>query len=208
MEILETYKKDPCGTLSIPYWKSNQVRIPENMRIVHDADYIEDNYKDDHDEPYFRLYHDLVGVQTITLDSISIITARQEDFPLLVDVINRSYSDLSVTLEQLNGYTKTAVFCPQLWIYAVDDANARIVGCGIADFDREVHEGILEWIQVLPAYRRKGIGQLIVNELLTRMIGLADFATVSGKVNNPTAPERLYRKCGFTGKDIWHILRK
>lgn len=36
----------------------------------------------------------------------------------------------------------------------------------------------------------------------------ADFATVSGKVNNITNPERVYRKCGFEGNDIWHVLIK
>ncbi len=33
------------------------------------------------------------------------------------------------------------------------------------------------------------------------------FATVSGKVTNKTKPEKLYRRCGFTGDDIWHILK-
>lgn len=208
METIEAYKENPCGILSIPYWKNKHVCIPENMCIVHDTDYIEANYKDYHDEPYFRLHHALMGIQTITLDDISIVTAKQDDIPLFVDVINQSYSDLSVTFEQLKGYTQTDVFCPELWIYAIDIATSCIVGCGIADFDEEVHEGILEWIQVIPAYRGKGIGQLIVNELLKRMAGIADFVTVSGKVNNPTSPEMLYRKCGFVGKDIWHILTK
>ena len=36
----------------------------------------------------------------------------------------------------------------------------------------------------------------------------ATFATVSGQCNNPTNPEALYRKCGFTGSDVWHVLRK
>lgn len=40
------------------------------------------------------------------------------------------------------------------------------------------------------------------------MQGKARFATVSGKVNDPSAPQRLYRKCGFTGDDVWHILKK
>lgn len=208
MELIEAYKKNPCGVLSIPYWKSKNVYIPENMRIVHDAEYIKTDYQDYHDEPYFRLYHTLEDVRTITAEDISIITARQKDIPLLVDAINRSYSDLSVTIEQLSGYTKTKVYCPELWIYAVDHETSRIAGCGIADFDKEISEGILEWIQVLPAYRRKGIGRLIVNELLKRMVGVASFATVSGKVNNPTSPDMLYRKCGFTGDDIWHILTK
>lgn len=208
MEIIEAYKENPCGILSIPYWKNKNIFIPENMCIVHDADYIEEDYRDYHDEPYFRLYHALADIQTIMLDGISIVTAKQDDIPLLVDVINQSYSDLSVTFEQLNGYSQTEVFFPELWILAVDNATSCVIGCGIADFDKEVHEGILEWIQVMPAYRGKGIGQLIVNELLKRMRRFADFATVSGKVNNPTSPEMLYRKCGFVGKDIWHILTK
>ena len=40
------------------------------------------------------------------------------------------------------------------------------------------------------------------------MKGIADFATVSGKVDNETNPEALYRKCGFVGNDVWHILHK
>jgi len=36
----------------------------------------------------------------------------------------------------------------------------------------------------------------------------AAFATVSGKADDPTCPERLYRSCGFVGNDIWHVMRK
>ena len=208
MGIMEVYKENPCSTLSIPYWKNKHIRIPENMCILHDSCYVEEKYKDYHDEPYFRLYHNLLDVQSVELDNISIVTAKYDDISLFVDVINQSYTDMSVTFEQLNSYTQTEVFCQALWIYAVDTAASCIAGCGIADFDKEIHEGILEWIQVIPAYRGRGIGQLIVNNLLKRMTGIADFATVSGKVNNPTSPEMLYRRCGFVGNDIWHILTK
>lgn len=37
---------------------------------------------------------------------------------------------------------------------------------GIANFDSELKEGSLEWIQVMPNDRGSGIGQVIVNELL------------------------------------------
>lgn len=134
-----------------------------------------------------------------------------EDFPYrlcFVDVINQAYTDLSVTYEQLMGYTQTEVYHPELWIMAVNKEDSSVVGCGIADVDRELKEGILEWIQVIPAYRGRKIGQLIVNELLKRMSGIAEFATVSGKVNNQTSPEMLYRKCGFVGDDVWHVLMK
>ena len=75
MLLLQEYVNDPCGTLSVPYWKSKELVVPENMKIIHD-----------------------------------------------------------------------------------------------------------------------------------RMQGIAEFATVSGKVNNPTNPQSLYRKCGFIGDDVWHIL--
>lgn len=208
MELLAAYKKNPCGVLSIPYWKNKILTIPSNMRIVHDRDISKSEYQEYNDEPYFRLFHSLEDIKSVVLDDIAIVTAKREDIPSFVDVINQSYTDLSVTYNQLIGYTQNEVYHPELWIMAVNIADSAVVGCGIAELDRELNEGILEWIQVLPAYRGKKIGQLIVNELLRRMTGIAEFATVSGKVNNVTSPEILYRKCGFVGNDVWHILTK
>ena len=208
MDLLAAYKANPCGVLSIPYWKNKSIEISQNMRIVHEKDFSKSEYREYKDEPYFRLFHPLEEIQTVECDGIAIVTAKREDIPCFVDVINQSYTDLSVTYEQLIGYTQTEVYHPELWIMAVNKADSSVVGCGIADVDRELKEGILEWIQVVPAYRGKKIGQLIVNELLKRMSGIAEFATVSGKVNNQTSPEMLYRKCGFVGDDVWHILVK
>lgn len=208
MELLAAYKKNPCGALSIPYWKSKSITIPSNMQIVHDRDFSKSEYQEYHDEPYFRLFHSLEVIKTGVLDDIAIVTAKREDIPHFVDVINQSYKDLSVTYDQLMSYTQNEVYHPELWVMAVNKADSAVVGCGIAELDRELNEGILEWIQVLPAYRGRKIGKLIVNELLRRMVGVAEFATVSGKVNNVTSPERLYRKCGFVGDDVWHILTK
>ena len=206
MELLEAYKKNPCSVLSIPYWKNKSITIPPNMQIVHDRDFLKSEYQEYNDEPYFRLFHSLEDIKTVVLEDIAIVTAKREDIPHFVDVINQSYTDLSVTYDQLMGYTRNEVYHPELWVMAVKKEDSSIVGCGIAELDRELNEGILEWIQVLPAYRGKKIGQLIVNELLRRMVDVAEFATVSGKVNNVTSPETLYRKCGFVGDDVWHIL--
>ena len=208
MEIIDAYKDNPCGVLSIPYWKNKYIEIPPNMKILHENDFRNSNHLEYMDEPYFRLYHSLKTIDAIALDGISIVTAKQDDIPLFVEVINQSYTDLSVTMEQLIMYTQTEVYSPDLWVMAVDQITDTVVGCGIADFDRELSEGIIEWVQVIPAYRGNQIGQLIVSELLGRMKGIAKFATVSGKVNNITTPEKLYRKCGFVGNDVWHILTK
>jgi len=63
-------------------------------------------------------------------------------------------------------------------------------------------------IQVIPEYRHRGLGQAVVNRLLLNMVGKADFVTVSGQVNNNTNPEKLYRRCGFQGNAVWHVISK
>ena len=68
---------------------------------------------------------------------------------------------------------------------------------GIAELDREIGEGVLEWIQVSKDYRRRGLGSYLVLELLWRMRKAARFVTVSGECENADNPEGLYRKCGF-----------
>lgn len=126
MVTVKAYKDNPYGVLSIPYWKNKSTRIPQNMCIVHDAEYIKSNYQEYRDEPYFRLYHSLVDIQTVPPDGISIVSAIHDDIPLFVDIINQSYTDLSVTYEQLSGDTQTEVFCPELWITAVIIPKMRI----------------------------------------------------------------------------------
>ena len=160
------------------------------------------------DEKYFRLLHDLKHIEKVVSDAFEIRTTSAEDIPILQELIARSYNDLTVSEEQLLGYIKSEVYDENLWIIVYEKVTHKPVACGIAELDKEIREGVLEWIQVLPAYRGKKIGQLLVNELLTRLQGRADFVTVSGKVDNVTKPEILYRKCGFTGDDIWHILTK
>lgn len=207
MISLTEYLKDPCGTLSIPYWKNKNIITPDHIKIVHQMDYSAEKFSDFTDEKYFRLINRLENHRAFALDDFYVKTAEPEDIPLIVDLINKSYTDISVSCEQISALTHLDVYDKNLWIIAYDKDNSA-VGCGIADFDGEAKEGILEWIQVLPEYRGNKIGRLIVSELLCRMVGKADFATVSGKVDNTSKPEILYQKCGFTGDDVWHILHR
>ena len=203
--LLKEYLENPCGALSIPYWKNENIKPPSNMKIVHNNEFNENYLNEYSDEKYFRLIHHLNNIERSIVEGFSIKTAEISDIPAIVEIINKSYNDLSVSYDQILSFTKTKVYKKDLWILVIDNKTDKIIGCGIADFDAEAKEGILEWIQVLPEYRGKRIGKMIVNELLSRM-DKADFATVSGKTDNPTNPERLYRSCGFVGNDIWHIL--
>ena len=179
--------------------------MPKNMKIVHERDMSNGMLQQYNDEPYFRLYHDLKDIREMNKEEVEFVTAKSsvDEF---VHLINASYQDLSVTAAQMESYQQTPVYCPDLWILLKEKSTGTIVAGGIADYDKEVGELVLEWIQVLPNYRRRGYGQLIVNFLLSKMKGIAKFATVSGKKNNATNPEDLYRRCGFTGNDVWHVL--
>ena len=200
----EDYLRDPCGTLSIPLWKWKAMTLPEGMKILHHRDYTPAEAAGYQEERYFRLYHPLDRVTPVALAGVSVRMAREADIPVIAEIINASYRDISVPEAQVAGWRNRPVYEPELWCLA-EDSGGRPIGCAIADLDRETGEGILEWVQVLPEYRGKGIGTVLVTWLLAGMQGMAAFATVSGK---EPAAERLYRRCGFRGQDVWHILKK
>ena len=204
---IEQYLRDPCRNLSIPYWKHTRISLPKNWKIVHDSDYVESLYSDYTDTRYFRLIHDFHDLRPVPSERFEIRTADPSDIPLFADLINRSYPDLTVTEEQVRSFSEHPTYDHDLWILVSDPSANMIIGCGIAEFDREIGEGALEWIQVLPSYRKQGVGSLIVRELLLRLKKKAQFVTVSGKLDSASHPESLYRKCGFRGTDIWHILQ-
>lgn len=208
MTLLE-YLENPCGLLSIPYWKAQKTNIPEQMKIIHNRDFSENMLLEYDDTEYFRLRHNLMKVgKPILQYEFYTSTITESQFPQLVDLINNSYTHLgiSVNLEQVKEWTYSDVYAPDFWIGLFH--NGLMIGAIIADYDKVAKEAVIEWMQVLSEYRHIGLGSAILNESLQRMQGRAVFVTVSGMINNKTKPEVLYRKCGFVGEDIWHILHR
>jgi len=202
----EQYLKNPCGASSLPYWKVVRTEAPENMLIRHDRYFCGECLTDYTDEPYFRLYHDLQMLRAPILpDGFQLCEAAPAEYAAH---INQCYAGMSITGAEIQSYLQHSVYAAELWIAVRESETKKIAATGIAELDEQVDEGILEWIQVSPAYRGLGLGTYVVAELLTRIAKKARFATVSGQINNPSRPESLYRKCGFQGNDIWHILRK
>ena len=209
MITLREYRANPCGTLSIPYWKAKGISIPPGMEIVHHSRFREEMAVGRHHSRYFRLIHHLRPVPRpgpvpsgVEFSPISADWAGE-----LADMINRSYghSGICVTEEEVRGWAGARVYRPELWIGAF--ADGTLAGSVIGEFDREAGEAVIEWLQVLPEYRRRGIAAALVLHALNAMAPFADFATVSGQCDNPTRPEAVYRACGFQGDDVWHILR-
>lgn len=206
---LEEYLRSPCSASSLPYWKSKQIQIPNDILIVHDKDYKPNIFHGYKDERYFRLYNDLSNIDSIERNKdVCVEYVSEKTINDLVDTINFSYDYLKVSKEQILLLQKTPVYDSRFWILLKEKYSNNYVGSGIADLDTSIGELIIEWIEVAPAHRRKGYGTLIVNFLLNEAKGIAKFATVSGRVDDPNMPERLYRKCGFVGNDIWHILHR
>ena len=203
------YKQNPCRLLSTAYWKKDYFTKPDNIEIIHEKDLCTNINGIIGVSRYFRLVHypqkhydnglpDGYYYRTVNLPS---------EMPSVAGFINRCYPDYSLNADDVCKWTQFPVFNNDLWVFVYNEQYAEPVALGIADFDGEIGEGSLEWIQVLPEYRGQGLGTKLVLELLCRLKDKAAFVTVSGEVHNPTNPEMLYRKCGFSGDDVWCVIR-
>jgi len=177
--------------------------------LVHDKSLIEFQGRQfKRAQAFFRLCHD-GGVKKTHCPPGYIIRGARPDVETEVvsKMIQRCYANMEVTPETVRGWLDHPTYDPSLWVWIIDASVDRKVGLGIAEIDEGVPEASLEWIQVLPHYQQQGLGSAIVAELLHRLEGKVCFTTVSGELDNHTRPERLYRKCGFNGSDVWWLLR-
>lgn len=202
MDVKE-YLQNPCGKLSVPYWKYRKMVIPDSVRIIHCSEW-NDQY-DDY-QRFFRIRHDLKGLSPISFDYNTLSIEHQA--VQLAEMINASYGDenIAVTEKKVLQWKQHETFREDLCIYI--NADGRMAASGIAEYDEACREGSIEWVQVLPEYRRRDLGERIVNVLLNRLKSIgAEFVTVSGNLDSHSDPLKLYRKCGFTGDDIWYVCR-
>ena len=112
------------------------------MLIIHEEQYQTGRFKTYDDERYFRLRHDLSELQKPELPpGYSIVRATVREY---ANHINDCYVDLSVTEELIRSYADHAVYAEDLWIAVANVETERIVASGIAEYDYEVREGVLE----------------------------------------------------------------
>ena len=129
--------------------------------------------------PYFRLIHTgLVQGRPQLPPGFALVQVDAErEAEAVARLIGECYGDPNFSAETVQSWTQQAVFDPTLWVWVMDTRQDKPAGLGIAELDRTVGEGSLEWIQVLPTYRRRGLGQSLVLELLFRLAGRAAFTT-------------------------------
>jgi GNAT superfamily N-acetyltransferase len=161
-------------------------------------------------KPYFRLIRRNRPVQPKKLPSgFRIVSVNiKTEAEAVAEIIRNCYKDFNPSGQSVQSWASYPVFDQDSWIWVIDERKGIPVGLGIAEVDREISEASLDWIQVLPEYRGRGLGESIVLELLDRLYDRVEFTTVSGEIENQTNPEGLYRRCGFRGDDIWWLLRR
>ncbi|HMN12083.1 MAG TPA: GNAT family N-acetyltransferase [Bellilinea sp.] len=202
----EEYVKDPCGVSSLPWWKRDRV-LPLALRVVHERELAELRLSRTEGEGYFKLLHKLDELDPCP-QPVG-VTIRKVNMPaeadLCAEIIGRCYDDVHPSAEEVISWMDFPVYAPDLWLIAEDEFSGTPLGLGIAEFDPSIGEGILDWIQILPPSRGKGIGKALVSALLEGLSKRAKFVTVSGRIDSPTNPEKLYRSAGFTGDDVWFV---
>ena len=199
---IEEYIQNPCGLLSVPYWKAKTLTIPNSIKIIHKSDWV--GQYDDF-QRFFRVKHSLYNLAPIDFDYDTISIDHQAK--QLCEMINASYKheNIDISEKDILQWKKHETFREDLCIY-INTMDGIMAASGIAEYDETCREGSIEWIQVLPEFRKRGLGKKIVSVLLGRLKSIgAEFVTVSGNLDSAFNPLGLYKKCGFEGDDIWYI---
>lgn len=198
------YLENPTGASALSFWKTCNFKTPTHIKVLNENDFNPSLLETYNDEVYIKLVHYLDDIdKPFIADEFIFVKASTEDF---VKHINSCYQEEGLTVSELEFYKKKSVYDEDLWICLYDKENDAIVATGIAEFDNDIKEGYLDWIQVSEKYRGQGLAKAIVYELLRRLKEKASAVTVSGRVDNKTNPEKLYESCGFEDKVLWHIL--
>ncbi|MCF7924275.1 MAG: GNAT family N-acetyltransferase [Candidatus Izimaplasma sp.] len=205
--LISDYLVNPCKFSALPLYK--EIRQNNDLLVVHNNDFKEELLKGSilH-QRFFRIKHNLNDIHIVNIPGFTIKECNiNKDTKKVIEIINKSYSNIKFSEDEVNQMVNDKVFDSNLWKFILDENTNEEVALGICQYDQLTSEVVFDWIQVLPEYRGKGIGSMLVTHLLSIAPEGSKFATVSGDIDNQNSPEKLYRKCGFTGTDIWHIIK-
>jgi ribosomal protein S18 acetylase RimI-like enzyme len=179
------------------------------MALVHDDCYQTlQNLNFSNKTAYFRIIHEGKPPKDVCEKGFQYqVVNPSEDLPRVASFINRCYENISVNERIVESWLDHPVYDPKLWVWIKESRTDQFAALGITEIDHRVPEASLEWVQVHPDFQRRGLGRAIVCELLRRVSPWVDFTTVSGELNNPSNPEKLYRQLGFKGSDVWWMLK-
>lgn len=204
---IEEYLSDPCGKSPLPYYKYKRFKPGLTLRVYHERDYSGQGKS----QAFFRCIHNLKNIGSYALKdgySLSVMAMDTlEEKEALSAFVSKCYRQERLPVHQIQGMVESDHYEPSVWL-KIQDAENKIVATAVSEKDTQAREGCLEWIQVLPSHQGLGLGKVLVVASLLAFEGSVDFVTVSGRLDNMTNPHRLYKKCGFTGQDVWHFVEE
>ena len=165
----------PCGALHLGGASGAPGKVPEGA--------------------YYRLYHPLGDMRRFTVNGYSarrLFPSEEGDDALL---IFRFCGDDAGKIISSRFYTEELCVA----VHSRETGECRGVGAG--HFDPVLREAWIVSLSMAEGCAGGAAERLLISELLRRMAPMARFATVC--VGFGSGRERLLRKCGFTGGDIW-----
>ncbi len=154
---------------------------------------------------FFRLIHRHHDLPAAALPpGFRFAAAQPLQANAIADFIARCGDDAPATVEAIHDWGKSPAFYPDGWLWAL--AGDRPAALGILEVDPNIGEASLEWLQVHPEHRGRGLGRALALELLRRAAARAAFTTVAGRVEDRDNPGGFYRRGGFAGADVWWLL--
>ncbi len=200
------------------YWTKDRERFDLNSGYLEDigfalihADYIDyvpiDSFSNV--QRYFRMFLEPGKTSSSISERYSIEDVNiDSEAEKISELIGRCYQDISPTPEEVRSWEEHPVFDDNLWVWMMDEREETRAGLGVGEMDKSVPEASLEWIQILPEYHGEGLGKALVHELVQRAKDRVDMITVAGEYDTEKNPKGFYERCGFSGDDIWYVLRK
>ncbi|MBD3236840.1 MAG: hypothetical protein GF330_09060 [Candidatus Eisenbacteria bacterium] len=130
----------------------------------------------------------------------------QADLSAAARLMNAAYASLPdfMTSERLEAMIASDYYFPGGWFFLIGRGE-RPVGLALSGYDREMDEGFIDWIELLPRQRQRGLGRMLIGECLRRLQH-ARWVTVAGSLDAPFVVGDLYRSCGFRQTAHWSIL--
>ena len=152
------------------------------------------------------LLYDLGSSQGVEYDNKFFITgfnfAEQREFIEAAEVLNQCYETDNYQAKEVATWCQLPVFDNSLWLWVRSRTNNEVVGLGISTYQKSIRETYLDWIQIMPEYRGRGAGRLLVAETIKRAREKSDIIRVTGIADD------FYRKCGFVGTERWYTISK
>ncbi len=128
--------------------------------------------------------------------------AREQEYEDLARLIRETESRMSLPAAAVRSWRDGPAFDPALWLWVRERATGIPVAVGVANYYAPVRETDLDWIYVLPAHQGRGVGRMLIAELIARSRERSDTIRVSGQADG------FYMKCGFRPASRWLIVRR